>query len=76
MSEAGSKFRTDEFLGVGEVADLLGQSPSAIYAARHRGQVPAALGVLVGRRIVWRRSDIDRWFDSNVEAQLQGSISR
>jgi predicted DNA-binding transcriptional regulator AlpA len=69
MPEAQS-VHTGEFLGVEELSALLGQSPSAIYAARHRGQRPAALGIRVGRRIVWRRTDVDRWFSDTVEAQL------
>lgn len=60
-----------EFLSIGELSALIGQSTSAIYTARHRGEMPAALGIKIGRRLVWRRSDVDRWFSDAVETQLE-----
>ena len=52
-----------ELLTVQETAEYLRLSPSALYAQRHRGDTPGALSVRVGRKILWRRDDIDRWFD-------------
>lgn len=52
-----------EFLTVEELAELLRRTPSAIYTARSRGIEPASLGVAVGRKILWRRADIDAWFE-------------
>lgn len=57
-----------EFLTIGEVASLLRTTPAALYAARHRGQKPGSLGVQVGRKIVWRRSDIDAWWNAELDA--------
>lgn len=59
---------TGEFLDIAQVAVLLGTSPSALYAQRHRGEAPGALAVKVGRKLTWRRSDLDAWFDSQKVA--------
>lgn len=59
-----------EFLTVPEVAALLRTSPGALYGLRHRGVKPAAFGVQVGRRLLWRRSDIEAWFTERQEDQL------
>lgn len=61
-----------EFLGVQELADLFNLTPAAVYTQRHRGEAPGALGVKVGRRLVWRRSDLDTWWDEQREAQAVG----
>lgn len=53
-----------EFLEILDVIDLFPWlSASAIYAQRHRGVGLGSLAVRCGRRLVWRRSDIDAWFD-------------
>ena len=57
-----------ELLTVQETAEYLRLSPSALYAQRHRGDAPGALSVRVGRKILWRRDDIDRWFDEQQSA--------
>ncbi len=44
---------------VEEIAQILRTSPSAIYTSRHRGQLPGALGLLAGRRILF---DVDEVF--------------
>ena len=61
-----------KFLGVEEVAALFpGQTPGSLYTQRHRGEAPGALGVKVGRRIVWREADLDAWYDRQRAEQLQ-----
>lgn len=42
-------------------------TPSAVYSARHRGEAPGSLGVRVGRRILWRKSDLDAWWEAQLE---------
>lgn len=58
--------RRPEYLTAVEVAALLGRTPGALYVERHRGQPPASLAVKVGRRLLWRRADLDRWWDSQL----------
>ena len=61
-----------KFLGVEEVAALFpGQTPGSLYAQRTRGLNPGALGVKVGRRILWRESDLDVWYEQQRAEQLQ-----
>ena len=61
-----------EFLTTAELADLLRTSPNAIHTARSRGEMPAVLGFRRGRRLLFRRSDIDGW----VEAQINEAAQR
>ena len=52
-----------DFLTIEEVAALFGRSRESLYTERHRGSGVGTLGVQVGRRLYWRRADIDTWFD-------------
>ena len=53
-----------EYLTVEELAELLRVSPSAIHTQRLRGEVPGCLGVKLGRRVFFRRQDLDAHFDA------------
>lgn len=61
-----------EFLTVSEVAELLRTTPNALYSARHRGLEPASLAVQVGKRLLWRRSDLEDWFDRQMDKAVAG----
>lgn len=50
-------------LTVKEVADYLRVTPSALYVQRHRGEEPGALGIRVGKRILYRPADLDRFLN-------------
>jgi predicted DNA-binding transcriptional regulator AlpA len=52
-----------DFLTIEEVAALFGRSRESLYTERHRGSGLGALGRPVGKRLYWRRGDIDAWFD-------------
>lgn len=54
-----------EFLAVQEVAALFHCSTSALYTQRHRGEAPGALAVKVGRKLLFRRSDLDAWWNQS-----------
>lgn len=56
-----------EFLTVDQTAKLLHCTPKALYSQRHRGDTPGSLGIRVGKRLLWRREDIDRWFTAQAE---------
>jgi len=55
------------YLTIGEVADRLRTSRQALYQQHYRRQAPGALGVKVGRRILWRVSDLESWYDKQAE---------
>lgn len=58
-----------EYLTIGEVAQRLHTSPGALYTQRHRGEAPGALAVKVGKKLLWRESDLEEWFDRERESQ-------
>ena len=57
-----------DLITVDEVAALLRTTPTAIYGARYRGEAPASYAVRIGRRLLWRRGDVEAWIDSEAEA--------
>lgn len=50
------------FLGVDQVAVLLGCSPRTVYRLADRGAMPPAIKLGALRR--WRRVEIERWLDA------------
>lgn len=64
-----------ELLTIAEAAQYLRLTPSALYSQRHRREAPGALGVKVGRKIVYRRTDLEAFLDSRIEEQLAGTGS-
>ena len=56
-----------EYLTVEEVADLFRVSISALYTQRYRSEPPGVLGRKVGRRLLWKRSELDAWWTSQQE---------
>ena len=58
-----------ELLTTPEAAEYLRLTPSALLVQRHRGQQPGSLGFKVGRRILFRRSDIERYIDERAAAE-------
>lgn len=61
-----------EYLDIDQLVVLVGRTPSAVYSERYRGQGLGSLGVRVGRRLVWRRSDIEAWFDEQLRREPGG----
>lgn len=49
-----------------ETAEYLRLTPGALYMQRYRGEKPGALGIRVGRKILYRPSDIDRFLDERL----------
>ena len=49
-----------------EAADYLRLTPAALYTQRHRGDKPGALGIRVGRKILYRPSDINQYLDEQL----------
>ena len=51
------------YLTAKEVAAMYRLPVSALYTQRHRREAPGSLGVKVGRKLLWRQSELDAWFD-------------
>lgn len=64
MSESSST--SPNFLTAEEVCEALRISKSSLYSLRHRGVEPASFGIRVGRKLLWRASDIDQWWSRQV----------
>ena len=62
-----------DLLTVEQLAELLQTSPSAIHSQRHRGQAPGRFGVKLGRRIFFRRQDLDEYFAAELAKQHNGA---
>lgn len=54
----------DEFMTHEETAAMLRLSPGALYQMRYREQGPPA--VKVGKRWLYRRSDLVAWFEAQA----------
>lgn len=48
-----------------EFAEYLGKTVNHLYVMKHAGQLPVA--VRLGRRVMWRESDIAAWLEANLE---------
>ena len=62
-----------DLLTVEQLAELLQTSPSAIHSQRHRGQAPGRFGVKLGRRIFFRRQDLDKYFAAELAKQTDSA---
>ena len=60
----------EQLLTLQEAADYLRLTPSALYTQRHRGEKPGALGIRVGKKVLYRPSDIDRFLDERLSETL------
>ena len=53
-----------DYLTIEDVVALFpGRTRGAIYAERHLGLGLGAMATLVGKRLYWKRSAVDEWFD-------------
>jgi len=60
-----------DYLTIMEVATRLRTTKSALYSQYHKGQAPGALGVKVGRRILWNTEALDDWFNRHAAAAAE-----
>lgn len=58
----------ERLLTIEEAAEYLRLTPGALYTQRYRREKPGSLGVRIGRRILYRPSDIDRFLDEKLNA--------
>lgn len=53
-----------DLIDVHGLARLLGSTPTAVYKALYRGEIPANCVVRIGRRVRFRSDSITAWLDS------------
>jgi hypothetical protein len=66
--ETGQRVRQmpEPLLTIQEAADYLRLTPGALYSQRYRDEEPGALGIRVGKKILYRPADIDRFLDERL----------
>ncbi len=62
--ETQSEGTVDELVSVERRAAEEYRTPQSIYQERHRGDGPPAMRV--GKRLLYRRSDLERWRQSRI----------
>lgn len=55
-----------DLLTITELSKIISVSPDTLYQWRHRGYGPRS--TKAGRRVLYRRSDVDAWLESNSTA--------
>lgn len=66
----------EPLLTVKEAADYLRLTPGALYTQRYRGEKPGSLGIRVGRKVLYRPADIDRFLDERLQEAVGPSVVR
>ena len=56
----------DTYMTLEEVADYCKVRPATLHKWRHRGQAPRA--AKIGRRLVFRRDEVEKWAAERFEA--------
>ena len=55
-----------------EAADYLRLTPGALYSQRYRGEKPGSLGIRVGKKLLYRPSDIDQFLNEKLAESFAG----
>jgi hypothetical protein len=63
----------EPLLTLQEAAEYLRLTPSALYSQRYKGEDPGALGIRVGKKVLYRSGDISRYLD---ERRAEAHASR
>ena len=56
----------EPLLTLQEAADYLRLTPSALYSQRYKGENPGALGIRVGKKVLYRPADINRFLEDQL----------
>lgn len=48
---------------IAQLAEMLNMSVSGIHVQRHRGQLPGALGFMIGRKVYYRQTEVEAFLD-------------
>lgn len=66
----------ERLLTLDEAAAYLRLTPGALYTQRYRREKPGVLGIRVGKRVLYRPSDIDRFLDERLnEPELESETT-
>ena len=68
---ADSALAHDELLTISEVAAILRAPVATMRYWRHLGIGPA--GIRVGRRVLYDEAECDRWWQTKIRREAQGS---
>lgn len=61
----------ERLLTLDETAAYLRMTPGALYTQRYRREKPGSLGIRVGKKILFRPTDIDRFLEERLrEAEI------
>ena len=63
-----------DLLTVEQLAQMLHVQPSAIHSQRYRGEMPGSLGVKLGKRVFYRRSDLDAFIDQQIAREASARV--
>jgi predicted DNA-binding transcriptional regulator AlpA len=58
-----------ELLTIDDVAKLIHTSPGTIHYWRHADPLKVPPALKVGRRLLWRRADVERWLAAQPTTQ-------
>ncbi len=59
--------------GTGAVADYIGIHEGTLRYWRHAGTGPASFKL--GRRVMYRKADVDAWIEAQYEATARGGVT-
>jgi len=64
-----------EYLSTKEVSEMTGISEGTLRFWRHKGDRGPASFALGGKRIVYRRSEVERWIAEQEAASIRGGVA-
>jgi len=67
---------TSEYMTTAEVAELTRYAESSLRWMRHMGRGPRAVVPPGGRRVLYRRQDVEAWMASGLEPEPQPAGAR
>lgn len=56
----------DRLAKASEVAEYISTSVAALHTQRYRGEEPGSLGVVIGRKLLFRSEDIEAWVEEKL----------
>jgi len=59
----------DRLARAAEVADFISTTVGALHAQRHRGEEPGSLGVVIGRKLLFKTEEIEGWVEDKLAAR-------
>ena len=57
---------SDRLAKASEVADYISTSVAALHTQRYRGEEPGSLGVVIGRKLLFKTEEVEAWLDRKL----------